>query len=54
MEDLQAAVQDLRAALTCGQGPGAALTWGLPMAAHQEWVQAGLLLLIPAAGTGEP
>ena len=56
MEDLQAAAQDLRAPSTCEQGPEAALTWGLPMAARREWAvaQAGLLLLTPAAGTGGP
>ena len=54
MEGLQAAVEDLQVPSTCEQGPGAALTWGLLMAAHREWAQAGLLLLIRAAGTGGP
>ena len=53
-EGLQVAVQDLRAPLICEQGPGWALTWGLLMAAHQEWAQAGLPLPTPAAGTGGP
>ena len=52
--DLQAAVPDLQVPLICEQGPGGVPTWEQPMAAHQEWVRAGLLPPTPAAGIGGP